>query len=267
MKDGPSILGPKKNGTAVIIEDGIAKMPDRSCFAGSVATGERLFNTLYKTMSLGVVEASRLLSLQPASTIGMDGDVGSIEVGKKADLLIINEEGKIEKIYKEGVEIKDNSGFIAQAERQCVNSRIQGSAASMTKQAMLDIYNDSKLRNLGFKLLISVHDELIGECPLENRDEVANRLSEVMRNAAATKCSVPFKSDADISTCWYINEYVALVEDEFSEKLQKGMSEEEAFESECEERTESTRGQLYEILREHLKTYKPQNVEYIKSIY
>ncbi len=106
MKDGPSILGPKKNGTAVIIEDGIAKMPDRSCFAGSVATGERLFNTLYKTMSLGVVEASRLLSLQPASTIGMDGDVGSIEVGKKADLLIINEEGKIEKIYKEGVEIK-----------------------------------------------------------------------------------------------------------------------------------------------------------------
>lgn len=168
---------------------------------------------------------------------------------------------------KEGVEIKDNSGFIAQAERQCVNSRIQGSAASMTKQAMLDIYNDSKLRNLGFKLLISVHDELIGECPLENRDEVANRLSEVMRNAAATKCSVPFKSDADISTCWYINEYVALVEDEFNEKLQKGMSEEEAFESECEERTESTRGQLYEILREHLKTYKPQNVEYIKSIY
>lgn len=106
MKDGPSILGPRKNGTSVIIEDGIAKMPDRSCFAGSVATGERLFNTLYKIMSLDVVEISRLLSLQPACTIGMDREIGSIEVGKKADLLIINEEGKIEKIYKEGVEIK-----------------------------------------------------------------------------------------------------------------------------------------------------------------
>lgn len=57
-------------------------------------------------MSLDVVEISRLLSLQPACTIGMDREIGSIEVGKKADLLIINEEGKIEKIYKEGVEIK-----------------------------------------------------------------------------------------------------------------------------------------------------------------
>lgn len=137
----------------------------------------------------------------------------------------------------------------------------------MTKQAMLDIYNDDELRNLGFKLLISVHDELIGECPLENRDQVADRLSEVMRNAAATKCSVPFKSDADISTCWYINEYVALVEDEFSEKIQSGMSEEQAFETECEERTESTRGQLYEILQKHLKSYTPQNIDYVKSIY
>ena len=168
---------------------------------------------------------------------------------------------------KDNIEIKDNSGFIAQAERQCVNSRIQGSAASMTKQAMLDIYNDDELRNLGFKLLISVHDELIGECPLENRDQVADRLSEVMKNAAATKCSVPFKSDADISTCWYINEYVALVEDEFSEKIQSGMSEEQAFETECEERTESTRGQLYEILQKHLKSYTPQNIDYVKSIY
>lgn len=168
---------------------------------------------------------------------------------------------------KENIEIKDNSGFIAQAERQCVNSRIQGSAASMTKQAMLDIYNDDELRNLGFKLLISVHDELIGECPLDNRERVAKRLSEVMRTAAASKCSVPFKSDADISTSWYLNQYQALVEDEFKEKIQNGMSEEQAFETECEERTESTRGQIYEILQQHLKVYKPQNVEYVKSIY
>ena len=167
---------------------------------------------------------------------------------------------------KDNIDIKDNSGFIAQAERQCVNSRIQGSAASMTKQAMLDIYNDKLLRQLGFKLLISVHDELIGECPLENREEVADRLSEVMKNAAATKCSVPFKCDAEISTCWYLPSYVAMVEEEFEEKLQSGMTDHDAFEKECEERTESRRDQIYEIVKKHM-SYKPDDIIETKSIY
>ena len=167
---------------------------------------------------------------------------------------------------KENIEIKDNSGFIAQAERQCVNSRIQGSAASMTKQAMLDIYNDSLLRKLGFKLLISVHDELIGECPLENRDQVADRLSEVMKNAATSKCNVPFKCDAEISTCWYLPSYVAMVEEEFKEKIQSGMTDHEAFETECRERTESRRDQIYEIVKGFM-SYKPDDIIETKSIY
>ena len=69
---------------------------------------------------------------------------------------------EIEKIIqsaaKEKIIIKDNSGFISQAERQCINSRIQGSAASMTKKAMLEIFKDKELNDLGFKLLINVHD-------------------------------------------------------------------------------------------------------------
>ena len=167
---------------------------------------------------------------------------------------------------KENIEIKDNSGFIAQAERQCVNSRIQGSAASMTKQAMLDIYNDSLLRKLGFKLLISVHDELIGECPLDNREQVAARLSEVMKNAATSKCNVPFKCDAEISTCWYLPSYVAMVEEEFKEKIQSGMTDHEAFEAECRERTESRRDQIYEIVKGFM-SYKPDDIIETKSIY
>ena len=41
MPDGPSILGSLKRGQPVIIEDGVAKLPDRSAFAGSVATADR----------------------------------------------------------------------------------------------------------------------------------------------------------------------------------------------------------------------------------
>ena len=88
MPDGPSILGPKDNGQEVIVEDGIAKMPDRSCFAGSVATGIRLVRTLSRLLPLSEVAA--ITSLQPARLIGMDNEIGSIEAGKKADFIIFD---------------------------------------------------------------------------------------------------------------------------------------------------------------------------------
>ncbi len=102
MPQGPSILGPKHNGTDCIIEDGIAKMPDRTCFAGSVATGDRLIRTLYKTMGLKMEEVSRLVSLRPAQLIGMDAEIGSIKEGKKADLVICDEDVKLKHVLVDG---------------------------------------------------------------------------------------------------------------------------------------------------------------------
>ena len=92
-----------------------------------------------------------------------DREIKNSLVNKYKDLISgVKYKKDIDKIkqsaLKDGIEIKDNSGFIAQAERQCLNSIIQGSAASMTKQAMLNIYNDDMLNNLGFKLLLNVHD-------------------------------------------------------------------------------------------------------------
>lgn len=102
----------------------------------------------------------------------------------------------------EGIIIKDNGGFIAEATRQCVNSRIQGSASDQTKIAMLLVGNDTKLKELGFKLLLPVHDELIGECPEENVKEVAERFSALMVEAAKDLC-VPSKCDVEVSKRWY----------------------------------------------------------------
>lgn len=150
---------------------------------------------------------------------------------------------------KDGIEIKDNSGFIAQAERQCANSIIQGSAASMTKQAMLDIYNDSKLNSLGFKLLLNVHDELIGECPKENAWECAKRLEEVMKNAAKDKCSCPFKCDADISERWYYNENCAELKKMLNDYIEQGLNSEEAFNKLCIEKDEFTPCEIKEMLK------------------
>ncbi len=108
----------------------------------------------------------------------------------------------IEQAKREGISIKDNGGYIAEATRQCVNSRIQGSAADMTKKAMLLVGNDTQLKEWGFRLLITVHDELIGECPKEHVKEVAERFAFLMLEAAK-ELDVPSKCDVIITERWY----------------------------------------------------------------
>ena len=103
---------------------------------------------------------------------------------------------------KEGIIITDNSGFLAEAERQVVNGIVQGSAADMTKRAMVALYNNEELKKLGFRLLMSVHDENIGECPKENIKEVKYLLNKIMINAN-DRCCVPMKCDVEVSEYWY----------------------------------------------------------------
>ena len=122
-----------------------------------------------------------------------------------------------DKALKENIDIKDNSYFVAQAERQCVNARIQGGAATLTKLAMIKIHRDSKLRELGFRLNIAVHDELIGECPIENSEECSKRLCEMMILAAKENgVDVPMKCDPTITINWYEDE---LTNDIFKEMV------------------------------------------------
>lgn len=104
---------------------------------------------------------------------------------------------------KDGIWIIDNTRKIADATRQCVNSRIQGSAADLTKKAMAEVLKNKRLTELGFKLLIQVHDELIGECPEENIKECSELLAEVMSKAAEELIGMPFSCDAEITRAWY----------------------------------------------------------------
>ena len=126
---------------------------------------------------------------------------------------------------KEDIIIKENSSIIAEALRQCVNARIQGSAATMTKNAMVVVHNDKVLKDLGFSLMIPIHDELIGECPEENAQKVADRLSELMISSAKNLCDVPMKCDAEISKRWYIEELSEEMSVYREELKEKGMDE------------------------------------------
>jgi len=108
-----------------------------------------------------------------------------------------------EEAVKEGIKILDNGAKIADADRQVVNARIQGSAADMSKLAMISVGNDERLKELGFRLLIPVHDELIAECPEDTAKEASERFAMLMSKAAESKLTVPISCDVEITRRWY----------------------------------------------------------------
>jgi len=91
MPEGESILGNKETGLKVIVENGVAIMADRSSFAGSVATTDRLVRTMVQMADIPLVEAVRMMSKTPATIMGVEGRKGSLTVGKDADVLIFDE--------------------------------------------------------------------------------------------------------------------------------------------------------------------------------
>ena len=148
----------------------------------------------------------------------------------------------------EGVEIHNNNGFIAQAERQSVNAIIQGGSATLTKLAMINVDKDPRLKELGFELLIPVHDELIGQCPEENAEEVSKILPQIMIDTAAQYINVPFKCDPYIVKRWYEDEQQNALEEEYKKSVSKGLSDVEAYNKLVENHPEMLEHELREIV-------------------
>lgn len=105
FESGESILGPKNNGTAVVIEDGVAKLADRSCFAGSVATGIRLVKTLSTLACLDMPSVFKTVSYNPSRIIGMEKEIGSLEEGKKADFILFDDDFLLDSVYISGEKV------------------------------------------------------------------------------------------------------------------------------------------------------------------
>ena len=107
---------------------------------------------------------------------------------------------------EEHIRVINNRPKINDATRQCVNSVVQGSAADLTKMAILNLCNNKRWQEIGGRLLVPVHDELITEVPEQYAEEGAKILSDCMCGAASF---MPFPITCDVETSyrWYGMEY------------------------------------------------------------
>ena len=90
MPDGKSILGSLANGQEVVVEDGVAKLPDRTAFAGSVATADSLVKTMLRFAGTPLLETIRMITITPARIMGIDKTKGCLTKGKDADVVIFD---------------------------------------------------------------------------------------------------------------------------------------------------------------------------------
>ena len=113
---------------------------------------------------------------------------------------------RTKELHEQGIKVINNRSKITDASRKCVNSIIQGSAAEMTKMAILGLESNPEWKALGGRLLVPVHDELIAEVPIDKWKEGGELLSKLMCDAGSF---LPFPIKCDVTTTlrWYGLEY------------------------------------------------------------
>ncbi|MBQ1258245.1 MAG: N-acetylglucosamine-6-phosphate deacetylase [Clostridia bacterium] len=104
MPDGESMLGHYKNGLPCIIEEGVAKLPDRTAFAGSVATFDRLVRNMINMAEVPVHEAIKMATKTPAKIMNFT-DRGTLTPGLRADIILFNDNIDVSLVMVGGKEI------------------------------------------------------------------------------------------------------------------------------------------------------------------
>ena len=114
-----------------------------------------------------------------------------------------NEKFKVKQfIEAKGVRVIDNEAKQAEAKRQVANFQIQGGAAVITMRAMRKIYSNPRLKELGCKLVMSIHDEVLCTVPKQYMKEAVQLIEECMLSSGEG-LAVPLACDTEVSDRWY----------------------------------------------------------------
>ena len=97
------VAGQFKGGSAFIVEDGVCKLPDRTAFAGSIATADRLVRVMRDECGFDLVDAVRMMTATPAALLGLPK--GSIKAGLDADIIVFDEGVNVTDVFVGGIKM------------------------------------------------------------------------------------------------------------------------------------------------------------------
>ena len=100
ITDGSSLTGLPPGvytrwGREIVLEEQISYVADRSAYAGSVATMDQCVRVAIESMDLSLMDAFRMASLTPATILGVSDRKGSLEAGKDADVVILDDDLRV----------------------------------------------------------------------------------------------------------------------------------------------------------------------------
>jgi DNA polymerase-1 len=104
------------------------------------------------------------------------------------------------KCFVRGINDK-NAAMRNFAERQAINAPLQGTAADIMKRAMIALAPALAEADLGARMLLQVHDELLFEVPVKEKEETEALVKKIME-AAGAGLGVPLVADAGWGTDW-----------------------------------------------------------------
>ena len=103
LPDGTKKFGDEDEKTPIYIEHGVALVENKSCFAGSISTYDRLVRTATQIAGINMPDAVRMATLTPARLIGLDSEIGSISRGKRANLVLFDGDINIKHVFLRGI--------------------------------------------------------------------------------------------------------------------------------------------------------------------
>lgn len=218
----------------------------------AIGRRRRLPDALMDRYSINVTESKQSKDFNPI-LICKNRDNTDLITKYKNKLKDVKSRRDFDNIEKEatieGVIIKDNNGKIQQALRQSVNAPCQSLGADVAKRLMLNMDKDEILNKNGFRLLIQVHDEVIGECPEENAQVVADRLVYLMKQTPIEMgIDVPMNADSYIVRNWYEDELLTSIKATIMDNEDK--SKDELFNMIQKEHEELLPEQIWKVLND-----------------
>lgn len=105
MPDGKYMIGPQVGGEPLVKKDGVGMLPDLTALASSVNGMDHMIRTFADLTTRPMWEVIRMASLTPARIAGRDRELGSLEKGKQADVVLFDRDWNVQRVFIDGVEL------------------------------------------------------------------------------------------------------------------------------------------------------------------